>query len=61
MTRRIHVHCRAHGLLRQHGHLWECAGWDGEGCSTVPYGMTDAAVMRLLTGETYWPGVTVWS
>jgi hypothetical protein len=63
--------CDLHGRLRHrdlegvpdgaHSCVWSCEGFDGEWChlsvraTPVPY----AARLRLLAGETYWPGVVI--
>jgi hypothetical protein len=66
----LYLACEAHGRLVHRdldgvpdgGHVcvWVCAGFDGEAdgwCTAgpVPY----ASRLRLLAGETYWPGVAV--
>lgn len=52
--------CEAHGRLVHRDLWWLCAGFDGEAsgrCTAGP--VSYAARLRLLAGETYWPGVAV--
>lgn len=60
--------CEIHGPLRHRpagypgnpaSGYWACPGWDAGDCLNIRYGVPDESAARLLSGQTYWPGVIV--